>query len=127
MATQSLVFVVLPNGLDAKGAPQASIYVTPRLDAAHTLADFPDFLDWTDLVHRRGLSFEIARGTARTTVRAPRAGLRPDLWKEIFKPQTYVAPYPKPDFDKRLVVSYPVKVAMDFLQWAYQTAAVSPG
>jgi hypothetical protein len=125
MATQSLIAVVLPNGLDAKGAPRASIYLTPRLGAAHTLADFPDFLDWTDLVQRKGLTFELTRGAAKATVAASRAGLRPDLWKEIFKPQTYVAPYPKPDFDKRLLVSYPVRTATDFLLWAYQSAAVA--
>jgi hypothetical protein len=127
MATQSVLFVVLPNGLDAKGAPRASLYLTPRLGEAHTLADFPDFLDWTDLVQSKGLTFELAQGAAKATVTAPRTGLRPDLWREIFTPQTYVAPYPKPNFDQRLVVSYPVATAYGFLQWAYQKAATLTG
>jgi hypothetical protein len=127
MATQSVLFVVLPNGLDAKGAPQASIYLSPRLGGAHTLADFPDFLDWTDLVQRKGLTFELARGAAKATVAVARNALRPDLWRELFTPHTFVAPYPKPDFDRRLVVSYPVATAHDFLRWAYQSAALSTG
>ncbi len=54
-------------------------------------------------------------------------GRGPDLWREIFTPQTYVAPYPKPNFDQRLVVSYPVATAYGFLQWAYQKAATLTG
>jgi hypothetical protein len=125
MATQSLLFVVLPNGIGAKGAPRASIYLTPRLAGAQTLADFPDFLDWTDLVQRKGLRFEITRASAHATVAATQKGLRPDLWREIFKPQTFVAPYRPPNFDQRLIVSYPTNVAVDYLRWAYQTAAIS--
>ena len=123
MATQSLVFVALPNGRSASGALRASIYLSPRLDAAPTLADFPDFLDWPDLVQRRGLSFELTCAGSTTTIAAPRPQLRPDLWREIFKPKTHVAAYPTPDFDQRLLVSYPVRTAMEFVQWAYQTAA----
>ena len=127
MAAQSLVLVVLPNGPGPSGGLRASLYLTPRLKAAPQLADFPDFLDWPDLVQRHGLKAELKCGGATTTIAAPQAQLRPDLWREIFKPQTYVAPYPKPDYDKRLVVSYPSKVALDFLQWAYQRAATWQG
>ncbi len=127
MAAQTLMVAVLPNGLGAKGALHASLYISPRLSAAPHLADFPDFLDWPDLIHRRGLKFTLACAGKTATVAVGQGQLRPDLWQEIFKPQTHVDAYPRPDYDKRLIVSYPTKVALDFLQWAYQVAATSQG
>jgi hypothetical protein len=118
---------VLPNELGPSGAQRASLYVSPRLSAAPILADFPDLLDWPDLIERHGLKFTLKCGAKKTTVTAGQSQLRPDLWREIFKPQTHVAAYPRPDYDKRLVVSYPTKVALDYLQWAYQVAATSRG
>ena len=60
MAPPSLLLVVLPAGLTATGALRASIYVTPRLAATGTLADFPDLLDWPGLIKSKGLSLELA-------------------------------------------------------------------
>jgi hypothetical protein len=126
VATQALLFVVLPNGIGAAGRLRASVHLSPRLSGAPLLADFPDLLDWPDLVQRRGLSFEMTCGAASTTVAVDGTSLRPDIWREIFKPKSYVEAYPKPDFDRRLLVSYPVQQAHDFVRWAYQFAAAQP-
>jgi hypothetical protein len=120
MASQTLVLVVLPNGLAPSGKLRASLYLSPRLAGAATLNDFPDFLDWPDLIKRKGLTFTLSCSGGTTTAGVSTSELRPDLWKEIFKPQTFVAPPAIPDFNKRLVVSYPTKDALNYLQWAYQ-------
>jgi hypothetical protein len=127
VATQSLLFVTLPNGIAAGGQLRVSVYLSPRLGGAPLLADFPDLLDWPDLLQRHGLRFEFACGGATTTVAAPRAQLRPDIWREVFKPRSRVDAYPKPDFSQRLIVSYPVRRAHAFLQWAYQFAGTQLG
>jgi hypothetical protein len=124
MASQTILATVLPNGLTKAGAPMVSVYLSPRLDAP-TLAGLPDWLNWTSLVKAHGLTFAfVAGGGAAVDVALPQValdGLRPDLWGEIFKPSTYVAPYPRPDYAERLVVSYPARTAHDFIKWAWQT------
>jgi hypothetical protein len=121
-AAQTLLFVALPNGAPGD-KPRISVYLAPRLSGAPILADFPDMLDWTDLIVRHGLKFTFAIGGATHEVQVDRAPLRPDLWKDIFKPPTHVADFPRPDFDKRLVISYPARTAHDFLLWGYGVAA----
>lgn len=123
MPNQTLLLVALPNGTAPDGSLRVSVYLGPRLAGAPTLGDFPDLLDWPDLVQRHGLRVTLACAGTSVTVPVARAGLRPDLWKEIFKPATYVAPFPRPDYDRRIVVSYPTRTVQDYLRWAYQTAA----
>jgi hypothetical protein len=122
VAMPSLLFVALPKGIAAGGPPRVSVYLSPRLGGAPLLADFPDLLDWPDLVQRRGLRFEFACGGATTTVAAPRAQLRPDIWREIFKPRSRVDAYPKPEFGQRLITPIPSAAPMPFCNGAYQFA-----
>ena len=126
MATETLVFVVLPNGITAQGRLRLSLYLTPRLEAGATLAVFPDILDWPDLIKRKGLSFKITCGANVANVPANRRMLRPDVWREIFTPHTYVAPFRNPDFDKRLIVSYPVRDALAYLNTRISSRRRSP-
>lgn len=121
MATQTLIFVLLPNGIAANKAQRLSIYVTPRLDKGAKLADFPDILNWTELMKNHGMKFEVSCGGNKATVSADRNVLRPDVWKAIFAPSTFVENYTISDFDKRLIVSYPVRDAMSIFKYAYQT------
>ena len=127
MAGQTITVVVLPAGPAgpaAGGKLAANIYLSPRLSGAALLSAFPDWLAWPELIQQHGLTFEVECGGRTATVAADRAGLRPDVWREIFSPQTTVAEYPQPDYDKRLIVSYPVRDAFAFLQYAYQSAAI---
>ena len=124
MASQSFTWTVLPNGRAANNRLRLSILLTPQLSAGAVLADFPDMLHWPTLLRQHGLSFRLACGTRRQTVAAGTASLRPDLWAAIFQPSTYVQPVSEPDYDKRLIVSYPVRTTHDFLQYAYQSVGV---
>jgi hypothetical protein len=124
MASQSFTLTVLPNGRAANHRLRLSILLSPQLSAGATLADFPDMLHWPALLRQHGLSFRLACGNRRQTVAAGTASLRPDLWEAIFRPSTYVQPVAHPDYDKRLIVSYPVRTTHDFVQYAYQAVGV---
>lgn len=120
MPSQTLVFIAIPNGIQS-GKLQLSIYLTPRLNAGATLAQFKDFLDWPELIQASGLSFVLTSGSQTATVTADRSVLRPDLWQNIFTPTTYVAPYQISGLTNRLIVSYPVRDCLTYLKYLYQT------
>ena len=121
MPSQTLVFVALPNGITAQNKLSLSLYLTPRLSDGGTLSQFPDFLNWPGLIQKSGLSFVLACGSKTATVAADRSHLRPDLWQNIFTPQTYVAPFETSSFTDRLIVSYPVRDCLSYLKYLYQT------
>ncbi|HLY43003.1 MAG TPA: hypothetical protein VKR52_17445 [Terracidiphilus sp.] len=121
MASQTLVFIVLPNGITARNTLGLSLYLTPRLENGATLSQFPDFLNWPGLIQKSGLSFTLTCGSKTTTVTADATLLRPDIWQSIFTPQTYVAPYTTSGFQNRLVVSYPVADCLSYLKFLYQS------
>jgi hypothetical protein len=120
MPSQTLIFVVLPNGFTPRKTLSVSVYMTPRLQAGATLAAFPDILNWAELVQNQGLKFEFKCGVKTHTLPVDQSILRPDVWQQIFKPSAYVEAYKVPDFDQRLIVSYPVRDATAFLKYAYQ-------
>jgi hypothetical protein len=120
MASQNLVFVLLPNGILPAKTLSLSVYLTPRLQSGNTLAAFPDFLDWAGLVKDHGLTLTFGCAGKTHAVPVTQGILRSDVWQEIFKKDTYVEPYKIPDFDQRLIVSYPVREATSFLKYAYQ-------
>jgi hypothetical protein len=125
MASQTLMFVVLPNGRAAGGRLRLSLLFTPRLDGGATLASFPDILAWTTLAHDHGLAFTIACGSKTATAKASASPLRADLWNAIFAASTFVEAYKIPAFDRDLIVSYPLRQVHDFLQRLYQVVGAS--
>lgn len=125
MADQTLTAVVLPAGLAAGGNLRANIYLSPRLSGATELTSFPDWLAWPELIRQHGLEFELKCGANTATVAVERGLLRPDVWREIFPVHTIVSEYPQPDFDQRLIVSYPVQDAAAFVKYAYQFIATA--
>ena len=123
MAKQTLSFVALPDGRAAGGQLRLSVYVTPRLEGASTLKEFPDLLHWTSQIESHGLKFTLASGGKTATAKVNKAVLRPDIWNAIFQPSTFVEKFAVPAYDKRLFVSYPSRDAIAFLKYAHQTMA----
>jgi hypothetical protein len=123
MAEQTFTFVVLPNGSGPAGKLKLSVLLTPRLGGAATLAAFPDVLRWPQLVAAHGISFDLACAGSVHTAAAPVAQLRPDVWTRVFTQTTFVEKPTFPDFADRLFVSYPVRSALSYLKYAYQTVA----
>jgi hypothetical protein len=120
MASQNLIFVLLPNGVTPEEKLRVSAYLTPRLEGGATLASFPDLLAWTQRVQENGLNFELRCVGKTQTVAAQQGLLRPDIWQTIFKPNTYVEPYTVPDYAQRLIATYPSRDAALFLKGTYQ-------
>jgi hypothetical protein len=127
MISQSLVVAVLPAGVTARGRLRANIHLSPRLSGGQRLSDFPDWLHWTTLVHRHGLSVTLSCGGATATVPAGTGALRPDVWDAIFGHDSLVSPYPATDFGQRLIVSYPSRAAADLVTFTYLLAATAAG
>lgn len=130
MASQTLIFATLPNGLDAKNKKlRLSLYLTPRLDGGATLAAFPDILNWTKQVQDHGIKFTISCGANSATVAPDRAALkslRPDVWAAIFKSDTFVENYQVTDFTKQLIVSYSSRQASSYLKYLTQFVGTNP-
>jgi hypothetical protein len=125
MASQALSAVVLPAGVAPTGQLRANIYLSPRLSGAATLAGFPDWLDWPDLIRRHGLSVSLACGGSTATVPVATGPLRPDIWQAIFTPETTVGAYPQPQYSQRLMVSYPARDVHSYVKYAWQFAATA--
>lgn len=126
MTTQTLLAVVCPAGMGPGGRQRVNIYLTPRLSGANLLSDFPDWLDWAHLVKQHGLKFTLTCAGQTTTVDADTAPLRPDIWGAVFSHDALVQEYQAPDFNKRLIVSYPYRDAHDFVRGVYMTASTVP-
>ncbi len=135
MSEQKIIWTVLPRGVDtttgAKGQRfKFSVLVSPRLkpepDAAR-LETFPDFLNWPKKLS--GMSFKVEFKTAPPIDATPELSqLDPDLWKVLFKNDTYVRPFTFSDFKDRAIRTYPVRSVLSYIQERYKTiAGKSPG
>ncbi|NMR28112.1 hypothetical protein [Crystallibacter degradans] len=121
---QLVQWILLPNGLTSDGFLAASVFIAPRLrpGQAATLADFPDFADWPDLL--RELTLNLERGDGATT--APRQVMvqgSSQLWQALFVPTTTVRAFAFDDFADRPLVSYPVKEVLGHLRNRWATLA----
>jgi hypothetical protein len=123
MASQTLTAVAVPAGTAPGGRLRVNVYLSPRLSGATTLSEFPDWLAWPELVKNRGLSVTLRGSGGAASIAVTTTPLRPDIWQAIFTPHTTVAPYPRPDYSQRLLVSYPASKVHDFLKQTYQAAA----
>jgi hypothetical protein len=131
MRAQAFTWTVLPAGADAPAAADGtlllSVHIAPRLVTDEglpvpTLTQFPDLLDWPATVAGIGWTVNLAG----RRVRASRAsGPRPDLWRALFPPSTFVRPAAPPDLARRKIRSYPVRNVVDYLIDIYRRTAVS--
>ncbi|MFN2134515.1 MAG: hypothetical protein ACK2UK_01085, partial [Candidatus Promineifilaceae bacterium] len=134
MATnQTLLWVVLPNGLTGEGADRLlklSLFITPRLrtDEGQTLAHFPDFLDWPARMQPGQAAFMLETDNG-VQVEATLAGSAPELalWKALFGVDTPLKPFEFDDFADRPIVTYPVRQVLNYIKSRYrELAAHSP-
>jgi len=128
MATeQTILFTVMPRGVSLNSTTQpVSVFVSPRLDGADNLGAFPDWLDWTRHLHDDGLQLELQCGAVTKVFPIAAAGLRPDLWSQLFKRTTYVRSHQSfDDYTKRGLISFPVRESLSALKSVYQQASVS--
>lgn len=126
MANQTTLFTVLPRGMTINPATlPVSIFVSPRLQGADRLEQFPDWLDWTGQLQERGLNLTLRCGAQTLTVEVERAPLRPELWRAMFNDQTFVRSHAFKDYTDRAIFSYPARVALSVIKANYQEASIA--
>jgi hypothetical protein len=128
MAQQTILFTLMPRGfsVNAKTLP-VSVLVSPRLEGAANLGSFPDWLDWTRLLHDNGLALTFRSNGHTHTLQIDRSVLHPELWQAMFNEDTYVRSYEYKDYTQRTIFSYPVRLALSSLKSMYQEASVALG
>lgn len=127
MPNQTIVWTVLPNGVSQANADRVlhlSIVVAPRLTAAASEGDqlrlWAIMADWTN--HVGNATFKVTFGA--TTVDAKRVGetLEPELWRALFKPDTFVRPHVLDNYSGRRIISYPARRVYRAVKRLYQEA-----
>ncbi len=120
------ILYTLPRGIHLGGGKlPVSVLVSPRLMGGSKLGEFPDWLNWTALLKKRGLQLTLRSGTHEVTVPVDTKVLRPELWEAIFKEDTLVRSYQYPDYAGRPVLSYPVRTALSMIKSIYQVAGAT--
>jgi hypothetical protein len=127
MASQTIVWVALPNGFNVETAParaRLSVFVAPRLrpDQPPTLAPF-DFVDWPARCKRGNIEFHVVFSGVR--IRADIVS-QPDSdrWKALFPPETFVRPH-RIDTTSGIFGSYPAAQLHDDIKAAYQAVCAN--
>src|SRR5690242_1862041 len=108
--TQQVMWTALPNGLDAThGAYRVSVLVSPRLtrtaNVPPSLDQFPDFVDWPDMLSHARIDFAYGNVaiTTATAVSVPNS----KTWAAVFPPTTLVRSHEFEDRRDNTVLSYP--------------------
>ena len=123
---QTILFTVMPRGisLDSPHKP-VSIFVSPRLDGAGRLGEFPDWVTWTQHLQDDDLELEIRCGTETRVFPIDQGLLRPDLWEELFNDDTYVRSHETfEDYTTRGMISFPLRQTLSAIKSIYQEASV---
>ena len=128
MATQKIIWTVLPKGLDERGELIVSLVpsfrLTPQAPDEQILKAFPDLLDWP---HRLGhIRFALRVGAQRFDLR-PIAMASSAIWREAFAPSLPVAGYVYNDLSDQNLRSFPVRTVVSYLHTHYGELAQGDG
>jgi len=137
MKNQTIIWTVLPNGLDVSEEGQKqlklSVFVSVRLKTDEglpepLLSQFPDFSgNWVTKLN--GMSFAVKfQNGATVPAHLDVSSLDATLWGQLFKDETYVRPFEFRDLSKRAIRTYPIKGVMSYLKDRYvKIGEKSPG
>ena len=135
MLKQTIVWTALPKGADdplvAGGSVRLSVFVAPRLwndqsIAKMKLSQFPDFLDWPDVI--RNSTFDVVF-EGGPTVTAAVDSPPPDstLWGALFKTDTDVIPFEFEDLSGAQIKTFSAVDAHDAIVGTYVNTATNSG
>src|SRR5438067_60732 len=124
---QTILFTVMPRGVSLNSATTpVSVFVSPQLDGAHHLGAFPDWLNWTRHLRDDGLKLDLHCGANTQTFSINGAGLRPDLWEQLFNAETYVRSHKSfDDYSTRGLISFSMRESLSALKSLYQQASIT--
>jgi hypothetical protein len=124
-AQQTVLFTVLPRAITLNAATlPVSVLVSPRLMGGTRLGAFPDWVSWTALLKKAGLTLIFRNGTKQTEVRIDTKVLRPELWKALFNEKTLVRSRQFDDYSGHGIISYSMRESLSALKAVYQVAGV---
>ncbi len=128
MATQKIIWTVLPNGFTRDGELLVSIVpafrLTPQAANEQILKAFPDLLDWPKVVS--GTRFRLHVGAHSFDLK-PISRPQSDVWQRVFPDDLPVAGYVYNDLSKHNLRSFPVRTIVSFLNTHYGALAEHDG
>jgi hypothetical protein len=126
---QQIVFVALPHGMTDPGTSlRVTAFVSPRLTPAGpngTLAEFPSFLNWPEIIARTSFSVTLDGATTLPATVTSASLLRADLWRELFSSTTPVRPFQPARYAD--IRSFQVRPIHQYLQQTYREVARTHG
>ena len=131
MATRTVIFTALPNGVASSGRPQLSVHIAPRLvPTGPGDGQLQDFAEWEVWPNQTLTPWQVQFGSGEivpaNVVTSPAAN--PARWSALFDPTSLVRGRPSAeDFTSRKVRSYPVGNVFGHLQTQYATMAATTG
>jgi hypothetical protein len=128
MANQTLLLTAMPCAISVNPDPMPlSVYVSPRLfgDIEQAqLSDFPDWLNWTQLLQTNGMNMTFRCDGVEFTAAVTTTALQPALWNAIFKPDTLVRSHTFDNYAEHKIVSYSNRNALSLIKGLYQQAGI---
>src|SRR5215216_3929479 len=132
MATQKIVWTVLPHGRVEEGPLagrlRVSVVVSPRLTpqtaGEQTLTSFADWRNWPKTLD--AIAFKLRVGS-NTVALEPIAKTDPELWDRLLPGHTPVAGFVFKDMSQVNLRSFPVRNVLGLLREHYGKLAVQSG
>jgi len=132
MATQKIIWTVLPKGFSGDGELVVSLVpsfrLTPQAPDEQLLKAFPDLLDWPGLLAatRFRLRVGVGAGAAAFDLK-PIPEANPKLWHRVFPEELPVAGYVYNDLSRHNLRSWPVRTVVSYLHSHYGALAEQDG
>lgn len=128
MATQKIIWTVLPKGLDPQGELVVSLVpsfrLTPQAADEQRLKAFPDLLDWPARLAQSRFGLQVGAQVFRLE---PISHPRTAVWQEVFPDSLPVAGYVYNDLSKQNLRSFPVRTVVSYLHSHYGALADADG
>ncbi|MGB3429858.1 MAG: hypothetical protein WBA53_16970 [Burkholderiaceae bacterium] len=132
MGMQRIVWTVLPRALEGRRLTVSlvpSIRLTPTNAAEQTLAGWPDFADWPELLKHAAFELDV-RGPVPLgpfKLRLLAKPLRSEVWSKVFPATVPVAGFQFTDLSQHNLRSFPARTVVGFLHTHYAALAQHDG
>ena len=128
MATQKIIWTVLPKGFTRDGEPIVSLVpsfrLTPQTANEQVLEAFPDLLDWPAQLRRTRFALRVG---GQSFDLKPLSDPDSDTWQRVFPKDLPVAGYVFNDLSVHNLRSFPVRSVVSFLHTHYGELAENEG
>ncbi|MCX8021030.1 MAG: hypothetical protein N2747_11115, partial [Chitinophagaceae bacterium] len=125
---QKIIITALPDGINNKNnACKVSVAVSLQVESSSKtnprLSDFPDYLNWPDVLKKA--EWTVLADGVKISAKVVSAAIDSALWKNLFTPSIKVKPYTPEPLEELPILSFPVKHIVDFVKKAVNAAGKS--